>query len=157
MIFKGVITNAYLWNKSLQIEKFEEINSGEFSTTELFSWNDLDSIITNHRNDCFEKQILNQNDELFQNSFEEKIHLVEHKTTFDTSNYLCQGFGGNLLVPKDEEELITLGTLIQNSGSCRKAFVGMKKRGRDEAVDLQNNNVSFIRYVHLAYPYIQFE
>ena len=88
---------------------------------------------------------MNQNDELFQKSFEERIHLVEHKATFDSSNYLCQAFGGNLLVPKDEEELNTLGTLIQNSGNCRKAFVGMKKISRDEVVDLQNNNVSFIR------------
>ena len=121
------------------------MNSGKFITNELFSWNNFDSIITNHRNDCFEKQILNQNDQLFQKSFEEKIHLVEHKATFDSSNYLCQAFGGNLLVPKDEEELNTLGTLIQNSGNCRKAFVGMKKTSRDEVVDLQNNNVSFIR------------
>ena len=148
IIFKGVITNAYLWNKSLQIENLKEMNSGKFSTTELFSWNAFESLTINHRNDCFEKQTLNQNDELFQKSFDEEIHLVEHKTTFDSSNYLCQAFGGNLLVPKNEEELNKLGTLIQNSGNCRKAFVGLKKRGRNEAVDHQNNNVSFIRYVH---------
>ena len=53
------------------------------------------------------------------------------------------------MVPKDENDLNKLGTLIQNSENCRTAYVGLKKWGKDEAVDLKNNDISFIRYVQL--------
>ena len=54
--------------------------------------------------------------------------LIEDQKDFDTSNYLCQAYGGKLFVPKCHNDLKRISVLIEQSkGYCTHAYLGLKK------------------------------
>ena len=152
--FEGIITDAHFWNTSLKIDDITKLTSVKSkvkaissSPPPLFS---LDSFKANPitNNECFEQQILNENDEIFKDELHgENINLIEFLTTFESANYLCHAFGGKLLVPQKNETLDKISTLIEKSEECFHAFIGLKKvDDESDPVDLQGNSVPFARW-----------
>ena len=90
--------------------------------------------------------ILDENDALFQEFKPEKVILIEHKTYFDSAKRLCQGYGGNLTIPKNEEEMKVLSFHIQQSDVCNWAFLGLTKSTNDEILDLKGNVVTYLKW-----------
>ena len=128
--FEGTITDSYLWNESLEIGDLIAITMGNKSSSKsmsdqkLFSWETFKHESTSS---CMKYQLLDENDDLFQDNFEdEDIILVEIKSTFDYSNTICQAFGGNLLIPRNDHDLNKVGSYIQNSVICATAFIGLR-------------------------------
>ena len=128
--FEGTITDSYLWNESLEIGDLIAITMGNKSSSKsmsdqkLFSWETFKHESTSS---CMKYQLLDENDDLFQDNFEdEDIILVEIKSTFDYSNTICQAFGGNLLIPRNDHDLNKVGSYIQNSEKCATAFIGLR-------------------------------
>ena len=64
---------------------------------------------------------------------------------------MCEGYGGNLTLPKNEEDLKTLGYLIQLSEVCQYPFLGLKKSSNEEIIDLKGNLVPYLKW-HLNQP-----
>ena len=108
--FEGIIANPNFWNYSLQDDDLILITTNNNET--VISKYDLLSNITPKNSSCLDYLILDENDVLFQ-AHNQHAHniLIEYKTDFDSSNYLCNGYGGNLTLPKNEEDLISLGHL----------------------------------------------
>ena len=146
--FEGAMTDIYLWNKSLNIDDLILITTGKKSSHSilaptLFSWKT--SKITASC-PCIEYEKIDGSDGLFKDGFTEKaIIMIEHKTTFDSANKFCKGFGGNFLVPQDSNEIDFVSSLIMKSDRCQEAFVGLFKINVTMLVDI---NHSIAPYVH---------
>ena len=104
------------------------------------------SVTTPKNSSCTDYLVLDENDILFQQSQSEKLILVEYKTDFDSSKYLCEGYGGKLTLPKKEEDMKTLGHLIQQSEVCEFPFLGLKKSCDENIVDLKGNVISYLQW-----------
>ena len=110
---------------------------------DLFSWNDLEF---GSNTTCFEYLSVNENDALLQNDPPVKLMLMENLHDFDSSNYLCQAYGGKLFVPKNDEDFNNVRSLMyQNSDNCKDAYLGIKK-SNDLVVDLNGNIISFVKW-----------
>ena len=71
---------------------------------------------------------------------------MENLHDFDSSNYLCQAYGGKLFAPKNEEDFNKVRSLMyQNSRNCKDAYLGIKKLN-DVVVDLNGNSISFVKW-----------
>ena len=71
--------------------------------------------------------------------------MIEHKTTVESSSYLCKAFGGELVVPQNDTDRIKLSKIIQQSEECSQAYIGLKKFD-DHVVDLNGNQVKYERW-----------
>ena len=148
--FEGIIANPNFWNYALQDDDLISITTNNNET--VISKYDLLSNITPKNSSCLDYLILDENDVLFQ-AHNQHAHnnLIEYKTDFDSSNYLCDGYGGNLTLPKNEEDLISLGYLIQQSEICEFPFLGLKKSSEGKILDLKDNHVPYLKW-HLNQP-----
>ena len=94
--FEGTITDAHLWNKSLNMNHLIMITTRDetiksIPAPALFFWNNFKP--TNSTS-CIAYETLNENDDLFKETFNDKnILLIEHMTTFDSANYFYKAFG----------------------------------------------------------------
>ena len=68
-----------------------------------------------------------KNEELCKGLPSKEIILIEEQQDFNTANYLCQAFGGQLPIPKNEFDVSELTNLLQKSNFCFRAYVGLKK------------------------------
>ena len=141
--FEGMIANANYWKNALQDDYLIAITTNK--TVSISANYDLLSCTIPKNSSCMDYLVLDENDVLFQGSHPENL-LVEYKTDFDSSNYLCKGYGGNLTLPKNEEDLKTLGYLRQQSEVCPSFFLGLKKSADDEILDLKDNIVPYLKW-----------
>ena len=151
--FGGMIVNAHFWSNALQDNDLISITSDNKNVIRLANYDLLSNTIPRNSS-CVNYLILDENDILFQDvqgwSQLENL-LIEYKTDFDSSNYICQGYGGNLTFPKNEKDLETLGDFIQQSEVCLSAFLGLKKSSNGKILDLKNNPVLNLKW-HLNQP-----
>ena len=147
--FEGMIANAYFWNYTLQDVYLISITTKNKFTLSAAKY-DLLSNKTSKNSSCINYLNFNENDVLFQGSQPENL-LIEYKTDFDSSNYLCKGFGGNLTVPKNEEDMKTLGYVIELSEVCNSPFLGLRKSSNEEILDPKGNLVPYLKW-HLKQP-----
>ena len=61
------------------------------------------------------------------------------------ANYFCQSFGGQFPVPKNEDEVLLITSLLQKSNKCSNAYIGAKK-SEDGILDLSGNNVTYFKW-----------
>ena len=148
--FEGMIVNTNFWNSTLQDDDLILITTNNKIPIISEKYNLL-STINLQNSSCIDYLILDVDDVLFQDSKNSENILIEYETDFDSSNYICQGYGGNLTLPKNEEELKTLGHLIIQSEVCVSAFLGLKKSKNNEIVDLSSNSVINLKW-HLSQP-----
>ena len=147
--FEGMITDAYLWNESLEMNDLVLItiankSSESVGIESLFSWNKFK---LDNTPSCVEYQTLGEDDQLFQ----ENIHLleallIEHQATFEASRYLCKAFGGELFVPQNDYDLDKVSANIKESNKCISSYFGLKKKHDNKVVDLNGNDLSFSRW-----------
>ena len=112
----------------------------------LFFWNNFKP--TNSTS-CIGHETLNENDELFKETFNDKnILLIEHMTTYDSANYFCKAFGGELLIPKNVTEVTKVKSLILSSNNCYSncAEICLKKVNSEKLVDLDGNTAPYISW-----------
>ena len=145
----GMIANANFWDIALQDDDLISITT-EKNTDIASAKYDLLSGNAPKNSSCIDYLALDENDELFQEMHSENI-LIEYKVDFDSSRYLCQGYGGNMTLPKNPEDLKTLGYFIKQSEVCHEPFLGLKKSSDEEIQDLEGNNVSNLKW-HLNQP-----
>ena len=149
--FEGVIVNANFWNYTLKDDDLTSITANnKIPAIRSESYNLL-STINFQNSSCIDYLILDENDVLFQGSQHPENFLIKYKTDFDSSNYICEGYGGNLTLPKNEEELKNLGYDILQSEVCVSAFLGLKKSNNEEILDLKSNPVLGLKW-HLSQP-----
>ena len=86
-----------------------------------------------------------KNEELCKGLPSKEIILVEEQQDFNTANYLCQAFGGQLPIPKNEFDVSELTNLLQKSNFCFRAYVGLKK-SKHGIQDLNGNNISYAKW-----------
>ena len=144
--FEGMIANANLWNDALQDDDLISITNNKNTVINSTKY-DLyfDSRPKNPK--CID--ILDENEVLFHDLKKENDLLIQYRTNFDSSKYLCQGYGGNLTIPKNDEALKTLGILIKQSGVCEYVFLGLKKSGNERnssILDLKDNVISYLKW-----------
>ena len=145
--FVGMITDVHLWSTSLDIADIIYITETDtISGTifpDLFTW---PTIKIQSNTTCIEYLVKDKNDELLQQKPPLKIMLIEDQKDFDTSNYLCQAYGGKLFVPKCHNDLKMISVLIEQSkGNCTHAYLGLKK-SNDLVTDLDSNVISFVNW-----------
>ena len=147
--FEGIITSVYLWPESFRLDDLILIttankSSESISIQALFSWKTFQ---LENGPSCVDYEYLEENAPLFQESFQDKdMLLVEHITNFDAASYLCEAFGGELLVPQNDNDLNEVGSIIKNSEKCMSAFLGLKKTQDDKVVNLNGDIISFTRW-----------
>ena len=93
--------------------------------------------------------ILDENEVLFYDLKIKNDLLIQYRTDFDSSKYLCQGYGGNLTIPKNDEAMKTLGVLIKQSEVCEYGFLGLKKSGNERnssILDFKDNVISYLKW-----------
>ena len=144
--FEGMIANANLWNDALQDDDLISITNNKNTVINSTKY-DLyfDSRPKNPK--CID--ILDENEVLFHDLKKENDLLIQYRTNFDSSKYLCQGYGGNLTIPKNDEALKTLGVLIKQSEVCEYAFLGLKKSGNERNssfLDFKDNVISYLKW-----------
>ena len=143
--FEGMISLANFWNDSLEDNDLISITTNDDPITVSAEYNLL-SMITPKNSSCMDYFILDENDALFQEVKPEKVILIEHKTYFDSAKHLCQGYGGNLTIPKNEEDMKVLSFSIQQSDVCNWAFLGLTKSTNNEILDLRGNVVTYLEW-----------
>ena len=143
--FEGMITSANYWNYSLNDNDLISITRNDNLVAGSAKHNLL-SMITPKNSSCIDYFILDENDAVFQEVPLEKILLIEHKTHFDPAKLLCHGYGGNLTLPKNEEDMKVLSFHIQQSDVCDWAFLGLTKSTNDEILDLKGNVVTYLKW-----------
>ena len=147
--FEGEMTDIHLWNKSLEFHHLTSITSNEkfnnnVPSPDLFTWITFE-MQSNNNTSCVEYMRLKENAELYLKESKKNV-LIEYFTDFNSSNYLCQAFGGELLVPKDEQELKEVNSYILKSEKCTYAFLGLKKYNETMVMDLRGEPTSFIKW-----------
>ena len=143
--FEGMIAKANLWNSMLENDKLIAITTNGNPAISSAQY-DLLSMTFSKNSSCIDHLILDESDELFQNMQQDKILLTDIETDFYSSKYLCQGYGGNLPLPKDNEEVNTLALLIKQSGICKWVYLGLTKSSNEEILDLKGNIVSNLKW-----------
>ena len=143
----GMIAHANFWNNALQDEELILITTNNNITSEKY---DLLSYTIPKSSSCIDYLVVDENDELFQELYPEDF-LIEYRVDFDSSRYLCEGYGGNITLPKNTEDLKTLGYFIKQSKICHEPFLGLKKSSNGEIQDLKSNNVSYLKW-HVNQP-----
>ena len=147
--FVGLITDVHLWSQSLTIEDIVSITEtntiSNTSFPDLFTWPTFE---IKSNTTCIEYLVKDDNDELLQNKPPQKIMLVEDLKNFDSSNYLCQAYGGKLFVPESYADLSKISLLFeQSSGNCNSAYLGLKKSiNLVNVTDLDSNIISFVNW-----------
>ena len=145
--FEGMISKANLWNKSLKDNELISITTNDIEPiiTSAAKY-DIGSLISTEKNStCIDYLILDKNDTIFQMTVE-KILLIEYETDVNTSNYICQGLGGNLMLPKNEEDLQKIGFQINQSDVCDYASIGLYKSSDIVIQDLKGNTVNYMKW-----------
>ena len=147
--FEGMITDAYLWPESFEVEELILITNNNKESKAvpirpLFSWNDF-KLPTGRFASCIEYHALDRDDKIFKEYQGEEIHLIEQINDFESSNFICKGIGGHLFVPQNNHDLNRIGSYIENSKKCTKAYIGVKKMNGN-LVDLDKNDVSFANW-----------
>ena len=121
----GTMTDIHLWNVSLGIDALTSITLNGKKTDaplpDLFMWPPLDA---KSNMPCYEYLNVDENDGLLQNDPPEEIMLIENHENFASSNYLCQAYGGNLFIPKNDGDLSKLTSLIKES-NCSYSYLGL--------------------------------
>ena len=140
---EGMIAKTNVWNTVLQDDYLISITTNKKTITSTKY--DLYSITTPKNSTCIDYLVLDENDDLFQESHPEN-HLIEYKTNFLSANYLCQGYGGQMTIPINEEDMTTLDHLIQQSEVCDTPFLGLIKSSNDEILDLKDNPVPYWKW-----------
>ena len=147
--FEGLIMDVYFWNQSLDINHLKDITSnsksGKFVSNQSlqFSW---DTFKLSKNNLCTEHQTIDENDELLEATYTEKVLLFEEKSTFDSAKYRCEGLGGKLFLPQNGHDLNEIATNIQNSVNCQIAYMAFKKKD-ENVVDLNGNIASYASWM----------
>ena len=150
--FEGEMTDIHLWNKSLEFHHLTSITSkspkssrrlNNAPTPDLFTWKTFEMQSSN--TSCIEYTRLEENEELYLEQSRKNV-LIEYFTDFNSSNYFCQAFGGELLVPKDEQELNEVNSYILKSEKCSDTFLGLKKYNETMVLDLRGKPTSFIKW-----------
>ena len=131
----GMMANAKFWNIALQEDDLISITTNINKSIIASGKYDLLSHTTPKSSSCIDYLVLDENDEQFQKLYPENL-LIEYKNNFYSPNYLCEGYGGNLTIPKNLEELKTLGYIIEHSEICHEPFLGLKKSSNGEMQDL---------------------
>ena len=128
---EGLITDINVWNQSLEFQNLITIstrnsptNTEVLPTPDLFLWSTFE--IQLNTSSCVEYLILEENNELFQKNHQQ-INLIEYLTDFDSSYFLCQAIGGELVVLKNLKELNEVTLLVQQSEKCDGALLGLIK------------------------------
>ena len=147
--FEGMITDAYLWPESFKAEELVLITNNNKESKAvpikpLFSWNDF-KVPTGRFDSCIDYHALDRDDKIFKESQGEEIHLIEQINDFESSNFICKAIGGHLFVPQNNHDLNRIGSYIENSEKCTKAYIGVKKMNGN-LVDLDKNDVSFANW-----------
>ena len=142
--FVGLITDVHLWSRSLNIDNLISITKtniiSNMTIPDLFTW---PMFKAQSNTTCVEFLVKDENDELLQKKPLQNIMLIEDFKNFDTSNYLCQAYGGKLFVPKSHEDLSKISLLFeQSTGNCNYVFLGLKKSS-EFITDLDGNVISF--------------
>ena len=146
--FEGMMANANLWKITLQDDDLISITANNKTLNRSTAkYDDLLSIAITKNSSCIENYFLDENDELFNEFQPDNILLMEVKNDFESSKYLCQGYGGNLILPKNDEDLKTIGDLMKQSEVCDYAFLGLKKSSTNEKIlDLNDNHVPYLKW-----------
>ena len=128
---EGLITDVNIWNQSLEFCNLISITTRKspidievLPTPDLFLWSTFE--IQSNTSSCVEYLILEENNELFQKNHQQ-INLIEYLTDFDSSYFLCQAIGGELVVLKNLKELNEVTLLVQQSEKCDGALLGLMK------------------------------
>lgn len=149
--FEGKMTDVNLWNEPLTINDLISITTGNkqtesISAPALFEWNIWK---LEENNPCVEYQILNENDYLFKETYkQQEILLIEYMTTFESAYLYCKAFGGNFLVPQNDNEMKKVQSLLKESDNCQPkcAFLGLKKINAENLVDHDGNITAFVNW-----------
>ena len=133
---EGLITDVNVWSESLEFQNLISITTRKSTwvqsrrntvlppTPDLFLW---PTFKIQPNTSCVKYLTLeDENNELFQKNQEQNI-LIEYLTDFDSSYFLCQAIGGELLVPRNMQELKEVTSLVQESEKCDGALLGLKK------------------------------
>ena len=144
---EGAITEVNVWNEALESKHLISITSNDIasdiaSESIVFTWKSLE---IQSNTSCIEYITLNGTDEMFQGEYQKNV-LMEYLTDVNSSYYLCQAFGGKLLVPKDIQDLNEVGSLIHQSDICPEAILGLRKINDTLVVDLSNKIAPFIKW-----------
>ena len=133
-----MIAKANFWNDALKDEELISItNNGQavIGATKF----DLLSKIAHKNSSCIDYLNLDIKDDLFQEEQQHKTILIEYKTDFDSAKYLCQAYGGDMTLPKNDEDMKMLGSHILQSDVCEYPFLRLTKSINDEILDLKGN------------------
>ena len=141
--FEGTIMDVYLWNQPFNINKLRTItslnNSGKFTSSLLFSW---EKFKLSKNIPCIEHENVDSKDAVFEATFTEKVFFLENGATFDSTKYVCNGFGGNLFAPLNINDISKVSNFIQNSEKCHHAFIALRKLDKN-IVDLNGKVISY--------------
>ena len=111
----GKITEVYLWSHALELEQLISLTTTceakNIPIPDLFSWKSISTDATN--SSCFNYGMIEKDAEFCERSYPKRITVIEYRTNFETSNYMCQAFGGSLFVPKSNNDSEELGSLIK--------------------------------------------
>ena len=144
---EGAITEVHVWNETLESKYLVSITSLNVGPTVTlppasFSWQTLKM---QSNTSCIEYIMLDGIDESFHENSQKNV-LIEHLADFNSSNYLCQAFGGKLLVPKTDHDLNEVSSLINQSDKCSHALLGLKKINKTTVVDSDDQIASFVKW-----------
>ena len=144
---EGTLTDVNVWNRSLEIQYLLSITSnGKMDTTvpaaDIFSWIKFE---LQSNTSCVEYIIKDEHYDFYEEKHEENV-LVEHLSDFNTSNYLCQALGGNLLVPRNDQDIDEIDALMDQSGKCLEAFLGLLKVNGSMVEDLIGEAASYMKW-----------
>ena len=144
--FGGMIANISFWNDALQDNDLISITNNENNVLSSKKY-DLHFNTIPKNPLCID--ILDESEVLFHNLKAENDLLIQYKTNFNSSKSLCEGYGGNLTIPKSNDDMKTLAVLIKQSKICDFAFLGLKKSSTERnssILDLKGNIVSYLKW-----------
>ena len=143
---EGTLTDVNVWNRSLEFQHLLSMTSnGKMDNVpppDVFSWTTFE---IQSNTSCIEYIIKDEDYDLFEEKHQENV-LVEHLTDFNTSNYLCQAFGGKLLVPKSDQDIDEVGFLMEQSEKCFITYLGLLKVNDTTVEDLSGVAASYIKW-----------
>ena len=115
MRLQGKITEVNLWSHALELEQLISLSTTceakNIPIPDLFSWKSISTDATNST--CFNYGMIEKDAEFCERSYPKRITVIEYLTNFETSNYMCQSFGGSLFLPKSNNDTEELGSLIK--------------------------------------------
>ena len=115
MRLQGKITEVNLWSHALDLEQLISLSTTceakNISIPDLFSWKSISTDASNTT--CLNYGMIEKDAEFCERSYPKRITVIEYQTNFETSNYMCQSFGGSLFLPKSNNDTEQLGFLIK--------------------------------------------